>query len=240
AAGRVARIVLAYCRHLASCHGLIAATSVPPVPPNLVVLDRDGVINRDSDAFIKSPSEWIPIAGSIEAIALLSRCGAIVAVASNQSGIGRKLFDRRALYAIHRKMRRAVKKAGGSIDRIVYCPHLPDDGCDCRKPAPGLLLRLGRHYGIAMHGIPVIGDTERDLMAAEAAGARPVLVLTGNGRRTKEELEGRGVAVEYYEDLLSAAKVLVGEPAPGRLPNRREAFDGRMNRPLSRRKRSCS
>jgi len=201
---------------------LIAVTSVRPVPPNLVVLDRDGVINRDSDAFIKSPSEWIPIAGSIEAIALLSRSGFTVAVASNQSGIGRKLFDRRALYAIHRKMRQAAKVAGGSIDRIVYCPHLPDDGCDCRKPAPGLLLRLGRHYGMAMRGVPVVGDTERDLLAAEAAGARPILVLTGNGWRTKEKLERRGVALEYYEDLLSAAKILVGEAAPDWLPNRRE------------------
>ncbi|MEX2126399.1 MAG: D-glycero-beta-D-manno-heptose 1,7-bisphosphate 7-phosphatase [Woeseia sp.] len=188
---------------------------------SLIVLDRDGVINHDSDAFVKTPAEWIPIDGSLKAIALLSRNGFVVAVASNQSGIGRKLLDRRTLYAIHRKMRRAVKQAGGSIDRIVYCPHLPGDGCDCRKPAPGLLLRLAKHYGVSVRGVPVVGDTERDILAAEAAGARPILVLTGNGRRTKEELERRGSGVEFYEDLLCAAQVLIGEVrADGQLRNR--------------------
>jgi D-glycero-D-manno-heptose 1,7-bisphosphate phosphatase len=184
----------------------------------LIVLDRDGVINHDSDAFIKTPAEWIPIEGSIEAIALLSRNRFIVAVASNQSGIGRKLLDRPTLYAIHRKMRALVNQAGGSIDRIVYCPHLPDDGCNCRKPAPGLLLRLARHYAVSLCGVPVVGDTERDLAAAEAVGARPILVLTGMGRRTKEQLDRRGVEVEFHEDLLSTAKVLIGEDSPDRLP----------------------
>jgi D-glycero-D-manno-heptose 1,7-bisphosphate phosphatase len=177
----------------------------------LVVLDRDGVINHESDAFIKSPGEWIPIDGSIEAIGLLSQNGFTVAVASNQSGIGRKLLDRRTLDAIHRKMRRAVNAAGGSVDRIVYCPHLPGDGCDCRKPLPGLLLRLARHYGVSMKGVPVVGDSERDLAAARAVDARPILVLTGNGLKTRDELDRRGVPVECHQDLLSAAEALVCE-----------------------------
>jgi D-glycero-D-manno-heptose 1,7-bisphosphate phosphatase len=179
----------------------------------LVVLDRDGVINHESDAFIKSPGEWIPIDGSIEAIGLLSQNGFTVAVASNQSGIGRKLLDRRTLDAIHRKMRRAVNAAGGSVDRIVYCPHLPGDGCDCRKPLPGLLLRLARHYGVSMKGVPVVGDSERDLAAARAVDARPILVLTGNGLKTRDELDRRGVPVECHQDLLSAAEALVCESA---------------------------
>jgi D-glycero-D-manno-heptose 1,7-bisphosphate phosphatase len=180
-------------------------------PRKLVVLDRDGVINHESEQFVKSPAEWIPINGSLDAIALLSQSGFIVAVASNQSGIGRKLIDRATLHAIHRKMRRAVRLAGGSIDRIVYCPHLPDAGCDCRKPAPGLLKRLAKHYGVSLQGVPVVGDSERDLAAARAVGARPLLVLTGNGRRTRQALDRRQDSVETYDDLLGAAKALVGE-----------------------------
>jgi D-glycero-D-manno-heptose 1,7-bisphosphate phosphatase len=178
----------------------------------LVVLDRDGVINHESDAFIKSPAEWVPIDGSMEAIGLLSQNGFTVAVASNQSGIGRKLLDRRTLQAIHRKLRRTVNTFGGSIDRIVYCPHLPDDGCDCRKPLPGLLKRLARYYGVPMTGVAVVGDSERDLVAARAVDARPILVLTGNGRRTWDELERRGIPLECHEDLLAAARALVSEP----------------------------
>jgi len=177
----------------------------------LVVLDRDGVINQESDEFIKSAAEWKPLEGSLEGISLLSRSGFTVAVASNQSGIGRGLFDRNTLYSIHRKMRRAVRAAGGSIDCIVFCPHLPDDHCDCRKPAPGLLMRLGRRYGVSLQGVPVIGDSERDLAAARAAGARPVLVLSGNGRKTRAELDRLHVPVECYENLLAAARALVSE-----------------------------
>lgn len=177
----------------------------------LVVLDRDGVINHDSEAFIKSPHEWLPLEGSIDAIALLSQNGFTVAIASNQSGIGRQLMQRSALHATHRKMRRAVRAAGGKIDRVVYCPHLPNAQCDCRKPAPGMLKRLGKHYGVPLRGVPVIGDSERDLAAARAVDARPILVLTGNGRKTKDALDTQGQAVECYEDLLAAAKVLVSE-----------------------------
>jgi D-glycero-D-manno-heptose 1,7-bisphosphate phosphatase len=182
---------------------------------HLVVLDRDGVINFDSDAFIKSPAEWVPITGSLEAIALLSKNGYTVAVASNQSGIGRGLYDFEALDAIHRKMRRAVDLAGGAIDRIVWCPHRPAAGCDCRKPAPGLLIRLADHYGLSMSGVPVIGDSERDIQAARAVGARPMLVLTGNGGDACEALQEQGREVETYENLLAAATALVAESPDG-------------------------
>jgi D-glycero-D-manno-heptose 1,7-bisphosphate phosphatase len=177
----------------------------------LVVLDRDGVINHDSDAFIRTPAEWRPLHGSLQAIALLTRHGFTVTVATNQSGIGRGLLDRATLQAIHRKMRRATKRAGGTIDRIVYCPHRPDDGCDCRKPATGLLERLARHYEVSMRGVPAIGDARRDLEAAAALGARPILVLTGKGSSTRKALGRKGKAVETYDDLLAAARQLVAE-----------------------------
>lgn len=176
---------------------------------NLVVLDRDGTINEDSADFIKSPAEWVPIGGSLEAIAELTEAGYTVAVASNQSGLARGLFDRRMLYRIHAKMRQAVRRAGGAIDRIVFCPHHPDDACDCRKPAPGLLLRLARYYGVSLVGVPVIGDSERDLEAARSVGARPILVRSGNGRST--EAQGRSAGAEVYDDLAAAARALVKE-----------------------------
>jgi D-glycero-D-manno-heptose 1,7-bisphosphate phosphatase len=175
----------------------------------LVVLDRDGTINRDSAAYIKSPGEWIPLPGSAKAIARLNRAGFTVAVASNQSGLARGLFDEAALASIHEKMHVVVNEAGGEIDRIVWCPHHPDDGCHCRKPRPGLLHRLAEHYGIGLEGVPVIGDSARDLEAARAVGARPVLVRTGNGRRT--EAEGEAGDAEVYDDLAAAAAALTGE-----------------------------
>ncbi|MDH4108937.1 MAG: D-glycero-beta-D-manno-heptose 1,7-bisphosphate 7-phosphatase [Gammaproteobacteria bacterium] len=180
----------------------------------LVVLDRDGVINRDSPEFVKSPDEWIPLEGSLEAIALLTRSGYAVAVASNQSGLARGLFDTATLGAIHDKMRDAAAGAGGRIDRVVFCPHGPDAGCECRKPAPGLLLRLGRRYGIDLRGVPCIGDSERDLVAARSVGARPILVRSGNGRRTEALLRDRGEDVEVYDDLLAASRQLASEVGP--------------------------
>ena len=175
----------------------------------LVILDRDGVINRDSAEFVKSAAEWIPLAGSIEAIAALSRAGFTVAVASNQSGLARDLFDRNALGAMHRKLRRLVGRAGGRVDRIVVCPHGPDDACACRKPRPGLLRRLARHYNATLAGVPVIGDSQRDLQAAAAVGARPILVRTGNGRQTEMGLPTALQAIEIYDDLSAAAAALI-------------------------------
>jgi D-glycero-D-manno-heptose 1,7-bisphosphate phosphatase len=177
----------------------------------LVILDRDGVINHDSDEFVKTPDEWLPIDGSIAAIARLSNAGFTVAVATNQSGIGRKLLDKPALNAMHEKLRSLVKDAGGDVDRIVYCPHHPDDGCGCRKPASGLYQELSRHYGVPLDGVPIVGDSERDLVAARAMNARPILVLTGKGTHTAADLERRGEHVETFADLDAAASQLIAE-----------------------------
>jgi len=175
----------------------------------LLVLDRDGVINRDSDVFVKSADEWLPLPGAIRAVADLSKAGYIVTVASNQSGLARGLFDRNALRAMHRKLRALVAAEGGRVDRVVVCPHGPDDDCACRKPKPGLILRLARHYGVRPAGVPVIGDSLRDLQAAKAAGARPILVRTGNGRKTEASLPDDMTDVAVFDDLPAAAAALL-------------------------------
>lgn len=177
----------------------------------LVVLDRDGVINHESADFVKSADEWRPLDGSIEAIAALTRGGFRVAVASNQSGLARGLFDYGALYAMHQKMRDLVSAAGGRIDHIVICPHGPDDGCDCRKPQPGLLLQVGEHFDMEMQNVPFIGDSVRDLQAALAAGARPILVRTGNGLEAEAGLPAGLGDVEVFDDLRAAADALLAE-----------------------------
>lgn len=179
--------------------------------PRLVILDRDGVINQDSQEFVKTPDEWLPIDGSIDAIARLSSAGFTVTVATNQSGIGRKLLDRPSLEAMHRKLRTLVKDAGGDLARIVYCPHLPGDGCDCRKPEPGMYRQLSRHYGVPLDGVAVIGDSERDLRAARAVNGRPILVLTGNGKETLAALRRGGGDIETFADLAAAATHLIAE-----------------------------
>lgn len=176
----------------------------------LIILDRDGVINQDSDQFIKSPEEWNPIPGSLEAIARLNHAGFLVAVASNQSGLARGLFDLDALNAIHRKMREQLSRLGGHIDGIFFCPHGPDDGCSCRKPKPGLYQRIGERCAIDLHGVAVIGDSERDLIAAQAVGARPMLVRTGKGERTLAHMKDPK-QVEVFADLNAAAIALIAE-----------------------------
>lgn len=173
----------------------------------LVILDRDGVINRESDAFVKTPEEWIPIPGSIEAIARLFRNGYKVIVASNQSGVGRGLFSLDTLAAIHGRMRREVEAAGGKIDGIFFCPHAPGAGCDCRKPKTGLLKQIAERYQVSLKGLPMIGDSERDLVAARAVGGRPILVRTGNGLKALEEDH----EVENYDDLAAAVAQLLKE-----------------------------
>ena len=175
----------------------------------LLILDRDGVINRDSREFVKNADEWQPITGSIEAIADLSKGGYTVTVASNQSGLARGLFDRSALRAMHRKLRRLVAARGGHIDRIVVCPHGPHDACRCRKPAPGLLLRLARHYGTSLEGVPAVGDSLRDLEAALAAGARPILVRTGNGNKVAAGLPKKLQSVPVFDNLSAVADELL-------------------------------
>jgi D-glycero-D-manno-heptose 1,7-bisphosphate phosphatase len=174
----------------------------------LVILDRDGVINQDSDDFIKSPEEFIPIAGSLEAIARLKQAGFTVAVATNQSGIARGLFGLDALAAMHDKLAALLEELGGRVDGIFYCPHGPDDGCDCRKPLPGLLEQIAEHFGVSTVGVPVIGDSVRDLEAARAVGAQPILVRTGKGERTLAQAEGLA-DVPVYDDLAAAVDALL-------------------------------
>lgn len=153
----------------------------------LVILDRDGVINQDSVQFIKSPAEWTPVPGSLEAIARLNQAGYRVVVATNQSGIGRGLFDMDTLNAIHEKMLKSLATVGGRIDAIYYCPHAADSNCDCRKPKPGMFQRIAACFNRSLEGVPAVGDGLRDLQAAAAAGASPYLVLTGKGERTQAE-----------------------------------------------------
>ena len=152
----------------------------------LIILDRDGVINHDSDAYIKSPDEWRPLPGSIEAIASLCKSGFRVALATNQSGVARGLFDLNLLAAIHEKMHRLVEKAGGRIDAIFFCPHGPNSGCECRKPKPGLFREALERFGAQPGETWAVGDQLRDLQAAHAAGCRPILVLSGKGQATMQ------------------------------------------------------
>ncbi|WP_374339200.1 D-glycero-beta-D-manno-heptose 1,7-bisphosphate 7-phosphatase [Leeia sp.] len=151
----------------------------------LLILDRDGVLNHDRDDFVKSPEEWIPLPGSLEAVAAACQAGWTVAVATNQSGIGRGLFDLATLQAMHDKLQRLLQPLGGRIDLITFCPHGPDAACDCRKPKDGLFRQIMQHYGLAdLNGVPAVGDSLRDLQAGQALGTRPWLVRTGKGERT--------------------------------------------------------
>lgn len=176
----------------------------------LIILDRDGVINEDSDEYIKSPEEWQPIPGSLEAIARLNRAGYRVVIASNQSGLARGLFDMDTLLRIHEKLQRSLVVFGGAVDAIFFCPHGPDDHCPCRKPKPGLLLDIAARLQTDLTAVPAIGDALRDVQAARAVGARPILVRTGKGAETEARGEGlAGVAV--YDDLATAVNVLLGE-----------------------------
>lgn len=173
----------------------------------LVVLDRDGVINLDSEQYIKSPEEWTPIAGSLEAIARFTQAGYQVVVATNQSGLGRGLFDMATLNAMHDKMHKAVNQLGGRIDAVFFCAHAQDAGCACRKPQPGMLLEIAARFNVALERVPAIGDSLRDLQAARAAGALPILVLTGKGEQTLKA-GGLPEGTEIYQDLAAAAMAL--------------------------------
>jgi len=179
-------------------------------PPKLVVLDRDGVINEDSDDFIKSVDEWHALPGSLEAIASLYKAGYQVAVATNQSGVGRGLFSVDTLWDIHQKMLAEVLDAGGFIQRIFFCLHTPDDNCNCRKPKPGLLYQAAELFACGFNNMVVIGDSERDLQAARAVGARAILVRTGNGAATEKAL-AEDDELEVYDDLAAAVNALVAE-----------------------------
>ena len=174
----------------------------------LVILDRDGVINQDSARHIRSPEEWIPIPGSLDAIARLNRAGFRVVVATNQSGLARRLFDIETLIRIHETMQRQLAEIGGHVDAIFVCPCHPKDNCDCFKPNPGMLLDISERLRMPLDNVPYIGDKLIDVQAARAAGARPFLVKTGNGKKTlrsKQNLDD----VEVFEDLAKAADALI-------------------------------
>jgi D-glycero-D-manno-heptose 1,7-bisphosphate phosphatase len=156
-------------------------------PLKLVILDRDGVINYDSDKFIKSPAEWIPIPGSLEAIARLNQAGYRVVVSTNQSGVARRLLDISTLNAIHQKMHSAAQLVGAHIDAIFFCPHAADDNCDCRKPKAGMLHTIAQRFDVSLKGVPSVGDSLRDLQAGFVVGCVPYLVLTGKGKKTQEK-----------------------------------------------------
>ena len=174
----------------------------------LVILDRDGVINEDSDDYIKSPDEFIPLPGSIDAIADLCRAGFRIAIATNQSGIARGLYSPATLELIHDKLRREVEAAGGTLPAIFHCPHGPDDGCDCRKPRPGLLHQIAARFDRDLEGVPFVGDSARDLEAAAAVGAQPMLVRTGYGRNTERGLAEKS-AIPVFDDLRDAARSII-------------------------------
>ena len=177
----------------------------------LIILDRDGVINQDSDAYIKSPDEWIPIPGSLEAIARLNRAGYTVAVATNQSGLARGYFDLKSLSSMHRKMEVLLSEHGGQIDAVFYCPHGPKDGCECRKPSPGMLHEIGERFQANLKKVFFIGDTISDIKAATSAGAKPVLVRTGKGEKTELVLgENNFSHIPVHNDLMSAVKDILG------------------------------
>ncbi|EKN46727.1 MULTISPECIES: D-glycero-beta-D-manno-heptose 1,7-bisphosphate 7-phosphatase [Pseudomonas syringae group] len=173
----------------------------------LLILDRDGVINQDSDAYIKSVEEWIPIPGSIQAIAALSKAGWTVAIATNQSGIARGYYDLATLDAMHARLRELVAEQGGEVGLIVYCPHGPDEGCDCRKPRPGMLQTIARHYAADLKGLWFVGDSKGDLQAALAVDSQPVLVKTGKGQKTLAGGVPTGTLV--FDDLAAVAAELI-------------------------------
>ena len=176
----------------------------------LAIIYRDGVINYDSDQYIKTPAEWKPIPQSLEAIARLNHAGYRVVVATNQSGVGRGLFDMSTLNAIHDKMYRALANVGGRIDALFFCPHMDENNCDCRKPKPGMLLDIAKRFNVDLKNIPFIGDSLKDLQAAQAVGAKPILVRTGKGEKTSTDQRLPKGTIQFV-DLNNAVKHIISE-----------------------------
>jgi D-glycero-D-manno-heptose 1,7-bisphosphate phosphatase len=179
----------------------------------LLVLDRDGTLNEDRDDFVKSAGEWVPLPGALEAVARLHQAGWHTVVATNQSGLGRGLFDTAALNAMHLKMNGLLARLGGRIDAVFFCPHTPDDHCDCRKPQPGLLLQIGERYGVDLAQVVVVGDSLRDMQAAAAAGCQRHLVCTGKAAGLSAEQATQWCAqvpdVQVHADLATFAEYLI-------------------------------
>ncbi|MEQ1529844.1 MAG: D-glycero-beta-D-manno-heptose 1,7-bisphosphate 7-phosphatase [Methylococcales bacterium] len=184
--------------------------AAPTAGQRYVLVDRDGVLNLDSDEFIKSPEQWLPIEGSLEAVALLNQYGYEVIVITNQSGLARGLFDERTLADIHAKMQHMLAEQGGRIANIYMCPHGPDSDCTCRKPKPGLLQAFAADYQTDLSQVVFIGDALRDVQAAWAAGAKPILVKTGKGRQT--QIDNPNLNIPVFENLYDAATHLISRP----------------------------
>ena len=182
-------------------------------PIKLIILDRDGTINEDRDDYVKSADEWVPIPGALEAIARLNHAGWHTVIATNQSGIGRGTFDMAALNAMHVKMNQLLAKQGGRIDAVFFCPHIPEDECDCRKPMPGLFTQIGERFGVSLDAVPVVGDTLRDLQAGAAAGCQPHFLRTGKGARLDakalDALVSQVPGTRVHADLTAFAEHLI-------------------------------
>lgn len=192
---------------------------------NLVILDRDGVINHELSDFVKTADECVPIEGSIDAIARLHQAGFTVVIATNQSGLARGKFDLDDLEAMHEKLTTLVEAAGGEISAIFYCPHAPEDTCKCRKPKPGLLDAIEAEFNTSVEGVPFIGDTLRDLQAGVQKGCKPILVQTGNGPATLTVLQQASPVVDdlplvtleqvqIFDNLAAAADYLITAGTP--------------------------
>ena len=177
-------------------------------PNKLIILDRDGVLNFDSDAFIKSPQEWRPIPGSLEAVARLNQAGYRVVVATNQSGVARGLFTMATLNAIHHKMHEAAQQAGAHFDAVFFCPHAHSDNCDCRKPKAGMLHALATRFELSLKGVPTVGDSLRDMQAGYVSGCKPYLVLTGKGEKTRDA-GGLPPGTTIHENLAAVVDLLL-------------------------------
>jgi D-glycero-D-manno-heptose 1,7-bisphosphate phosphatase len=181
----------------------------------LVILDRDGTINSDSDDYVKTPDEWVPLPGSLEAIARLTHAGWHVVVASNQSGLGRGLFDVASLNAMHAKMHKLLAAQGGRIDAVFFCPHNPEENCSCRKPLPGLFEQIGARFGVPLKGVPTAGDSVRDLLAGAAAGCEPHLVLTGKSAQYQQGGQPGGLpaGTRLHQDLSAFVEFILSRSA---------------------------
>ncbi len=193
----------------------------PQLPKKLVILDRDGVINFEQADFISSPADWRPIPGALEAIARLNQHGYLVAIATNQAGISRGLFDMRALNAIHQKLHLAAQAVGAHIDAIFFCPHAADEFCDCRKPRPGMLKAIGERFEASLQGVPMVGDALRDMHAAFEVGCTPYLVKTGKGEKTLEK-GGLPPGTQVFDSLAAVADRLVAQDSDAAPPLTRD------------------
>jgi D-glycero-D-manno-heptose 1,7-bisphosphate phosphatase len=185
------------------------------VAVKLIILGRDGILNEYRDDHVKSPEEWLPVRGALEAVAQLNQAGWHAVVATNQAGIGRGMIDMASVNAVHAHMIRCAQRAGGRIDAVFFCPHAPEEHCDCRKPLPGMLLDIGRRYGVDLRQVPVVSDTLRDLQAARAAGCPPHLVMSGRAAHLDEaQLQAilrEAPGTRVHRDLAGLAEHLLRE-----------------------------